>query len=299
MSSGFWPRAIACAATVVFFSVGSATAQTVVPRSLEPEQPPGAGLSAAQAIAPGAIDPTDRGPFASPRLAPLGEPFGMAAAPGGSDPLSAKWHAVEESIRAEADLLALCRADRAGCHSRPALRFLSIVDAAQVKSGRARIGEVNRAVNVSIRPMSDLAQYGLVDYWASPLTTLASGAGDCEDYAITKYEALRAAGIADDDLRLVIVHHLRIDEDHAVAAVRVDGRWLVLDNRWLALADAADLVSSCRCSRSTTPASTASFRPSRCRHSNLVVPVFGRRPPDKIAACPTRSASRRCRSYPR
>jgi hypothetical protein len=65
--------------------------------------------------------------------------------------------------------------------------------------------------------------------------TFASHAGDCEDYAIAKFVALREIGFAEDDLRLVIVHDRGNNEDHAVAAVRYEGRWLILDNRTLAM----------------------------------------------------------------
>jgi len=56
------------------------------------------------------------------------------------------------------------------------------------------------------------------------------GGGDCEDYAIAKYVALRLAGIAPEDLRIVVMHDTIHGEDHAVAAARLDGRWLTLDN---------------------------------------------------------------------
>jgi hypothetical protein len=46
---------------------------------------------------------------------------------------------------------------------------------------------------------------------------------------------LSEAGIATEDLRLVIVHDRRVSEDHAVVAARVDGRWLILDNRHMNL----------------------------------------------------------------
>lgn len=69
----------------------------------------------------------------------------------------------------------------------------------------------------------------------SPLATLAAGAGDCEDYAIAKFVALHEAGVASDDLRLVIMREILSGEDHAVVAARVDGRWHVLDNRHLAM----------------------------------------------------------------
>ena len=52
----------------------------------------------------------------------------------------------------------------------------------------------------------------------------ASNAGDCEDYAIAKYVALQEIGIAAADLRLVVVHDEATKQDHAVAAVRYDGR---------------------------------------------------------------------------
>src|SRR5262249_17494405 len=62
------------------------------------------------------------------------------------------------------------------------------------------------------------------------------GAGDCEDYAIAKYVALRMAGIPPEDLRLVVMVDVR-GEGHAVAAARLDGHWLILDNRRMAMVE--------------------------------------------------------------
>jgi predicted transglutaminase-like cysteine proteinase len=138
-------------------------------------------------------------------------------------------------------VLALCRASPGDCPSVPTRRFLAIIASAQARQGRARLGEINRAINLSIRPMSDLAQYGVVDLWTSPLATLATGAGDCEDYAIAKYVALREAGLSSQDLRLLIVRDTKLREDHAVVVARLDGRWLVLDNRRLVLLEDVQL----------------------------------------------------------
>jgi Bacterial transglutaminase-like cysteine proteinase BTLCP len=99
----------------------------------------------------------------------------------------------------------------------------------------------NRAVNMAIRSMSDWAQYGYADFWASPLQTLGSGAGDCEDYAIVKYVALRTGRVLPDDLRLVIVQNEKRDIGHAVVAVRYEQRWLILDNRTMSILDADDV----------------------------------------------------------
>ena len=51
----------------------------------------------------------------------------------------------------------------------------------------------------------------------------------------SKYAALIEAGIAERDLRVVILRDLSASEDHAVVAVGLNGAWVVLDNRWLAL----------------------------------------------------------------
>jgi len=152
-----------------------------------------------------------------------------------------KWTGVQRRLDDEMVQLALCEGDRDNCVSPAALQFLAIVDGAKAREGRARLGEINRAINLAIRPMSDLAQYGQIDVWTSPLATLTRGAGDCEDYAIAKFVALRRAGIAAEDLRIVIMHDTLYGEDHAVAAARLDGRWLTLDNRRMAMVEDADV----------------------------------------------------------
>ena len=101
-------------------------------------------------------------------------------------------------------------------------------------AGREKLDSVNRLVNSAIRYTSDLEQHGVADLWSAPLATFASGRGDCEDYAIAKYVLLRESGVAVEDLRLLLVRDTSIRQDHAVLAVRQDGRWLILDNRWTA-----------------------------------------------------------------
>jgi predicted transglutaminase-like cysteine proteinase len=165
------------------------------------------------------------------------EPFGLFASALSVGALREKWRGVERKLDDERVQLALCDGDRERCVSPAALQFLAIVDHARNREGRARLGEINRAINLAIRPMSDLAQYGAIDVWSSPLATLGNGAGDCEDYAIAKYAALRHAGIAADDLRIVIMHDTIRDEDHAVAAARLEGHWLMLDNRRMAMVE--------------------------------------------------------------
>lgn len=151
--------------------------------------------------------------------------------------LAAKWQSVAHRLDDERVQLALCDGDRENCASDAALRLLSIVDSGRQREGRARLGEINRAINLAIHPMSDLAQFGQEDVWSSPLVTFYRGAGDCEDYAIAKFVALGMAGIPADDLRIVVLADTLRGEGHAVAAVRLDGRWLILDNRRMAMVE--------------------------------------------------------------
>ena len=190
---------------------------------------PAADLSAGTLDATASLEPAGR----------PAEPFGLSAAALSYGGLREKWLGVERKLDDERVQLALCDGDRERCVSPAALQLLAIVDVARTREGRARLGEINRAINLAIRPMSDLAQYGAVDVWSSPLVTFASGAGDCEDYAIAKFAALRLAGISPEDLRIVVMRDIISGEDHAVAAARLDGHWLMLDNRRMAMIEDA------------------------------------------------------------
>jgi hypothetical protein len=57
-------------------------------------------------------------------------------------------------------------------------------------------------------------------------------------------QSLLEAGLSHDDVKIVILRNLLPTEDHAVAAARVDGKWLILDNRRLALVRDTEMVGS-------------------------------------------------------
>jgi predicted transglutaminase-like cysteine proteinase len=122
-----------------------------------------------------------------------------------------------------------------------ARRFVRILDEARGLDGQARIEAINRAVNNAIRYMSDAAQHGVPDLWSAPLATLRTGFGDCEDYVIAKYVALHEAGVAFDDMRLILLKDRTEGQDHAVLAVRDENRWLFLDNRHSAVVDLSQM----------------------------------------------------------
>jgi predicted transglutaminase-like cysteine proteinase len=167
--------------------------------------------------------------------------FGMETVPAAGD-LSSKWHAVETEIEQEASVLASCRTEQACPAS--ARDLLKIIAEGAGRSGLARVGLINRAVNLAIRPTSDEAQWGIADRWSPPFETLNTHRGDCEDYAILKYLALLEAGLSRDDLKIVVLRNLVRNEDHAVLAARVDGEWRILDNRNLVLVREADLLGA-------------------------------------------------------
>jgi predicted transglutaminase-like cysteine proteinase len=170
--------------------------------------------------------------------APAGsEPFALPTAKLSRGGLWSKWRGVEDRIRAETEIIARCRAQPDACESPAAQRFIAIIDAARARQGRARIGEINRAINLAIRPVSDLVQHGVIDRWTAPLATLAAGRGDCEDYAIAKFVALREAGLPEADVRLLILHEPATQQDHAVVAVQLEAQWLVLENRHFRLVE--------------------------------------------------------------
>ncbi|MEO8547613.1 MAG: transglutaminase-like cysteine peptidase [Sphingomicrobium sp.] len=105
----------------------------------------------------------------------------------------------------------------------------------------ARVEAVNRYVNGRVQFVDDFRQYGRADFWAAANDTLRRGRGDCEDYAIAKLQMLRAAGVADRDLYLVIAKDLVRRSDHALLVVRTGGRMLVLDNGTDRILDADDI----------------------------------------------------------
>jgi predicted transglutaminase-like cysteine proteinase len=163
-------------------------------------------------------------------------PFGLftSAAPDGQ--LWTKWRKVADEVRAEEPALMRCIVNTQRC-SPAAERLSAIINDAREQSGRARFDLVNQRVNAAIHYKSDTMQWGVADVWSPPLAandtgSFNTGFGDCEDFAIAKYVALRAAGIPASQLRVLLVHDNLARMDHAVLAARDDGRWYILDNRW-------------------------------------------------------------------
>ena len=93
-----------------------------------------------------------------------------------------------------------------------------------------QLDQVNRYFN-RIRYAEDSAIYGASDYWASPAEFVQRDFGDCEDYSIAKYTALRALGWSAESLLIVVLRDHKYSVDHAVLAAKFEGKWHLLDNR--------------------------------------------------------------------
>ena len=111
-------------------------------------------------------------------------------------------------------------------------RWQRLLDQHQQSDIHTMLQAVNRFANENVGYASDLEHWGQNDYWATPLETLGTGKGDCEDYVILKYASLRALGVPEERLRLMYVRALSIDEPHMVLIYfeEPDQFPLVLDN---------------------------------------------------------------------
>ena len=118
----------------------------------------------------------------------------------------------------------------AGCDSRFATKIRGTLDQLAGLSDRDVLDRVNRAVNGAMAYKSDASVWGVGDYWATPAEMARKGAGDCEDFAIAKYWALRSLGVPDEKLQLVLLQDTRRQLFHAVLIAHTGSGAYVLDN---------------------------------------------------------------------
>ena len=95
----------------------------------------------------------------------------------------------------------------------------------------AKLEKVNAFFN-ELEFINDSDHWGKTDYWATPLQTLTTNGGDCEDFSIAKYFTLIEMGIPADRMRLTYVKALDLNQAHMVLTyyARPDAEPVVLDN---------------------------------------------------------------------
>ncbi len=86
--------------------------------------------------------------------------------------------------------------------------------------------KVNAWVNDTIKPMTDMDHWGVVERWNYP----DDGYGDCEDYVLLKRRILMQAGWPREALLITVVRDKK-DEGHAVLTVKTNRGEFILDNQ--------------------------------------------------------------------
>jgi len=123
-----------------------------------------------------------------------------------------KWRGMLQLFKKE---LSSCGLDQCG-----KAEWQAVVDRLRGKDVMTQL----RAINIEMNRwpyVTDQVNWNLPDSWATPLQFLQKG-GDCEDFAIAKYMALRDLGVPIDDMRIVVLNDLNLRIAHAVLAVYVD-----------------------------------------------------------------------------
>jgi predicted transglutaminase-like cysteine proteinase len=103
------------------------------------------------------------------------------------------------------------------------------------------LNQVNEFVN-RLPAIPDIDHWKVADYWATAAESFASNGGDCEDFVIAKYFALKELGIPIVRLRIVYVRMRNSSEAHMVLAyyARPDAIPLILDNLFARIVPATE-----------------------------------------------------------
>lgn len=106
-----------------------------------------------------------------------------------------------------------------------------LIDRGRGWSDQRQLEAANDFINQN-QFVDDIIHWGKEDYWATPLQTIVTEGGDCEDFAVAKYFTLTEMGMSADKLRLTYVKALTLNQAHMVVSYypTQDATPLVLDN---------------------------------------------------------------------
>lgn len=110
-------------------------------------------------------------------------------------------------------------------------QWKTLIDSGTTWSDVKKLNKVNEFVN-QFAFVDDAIHWQKEDYWATPLQTLVTQGGDCEDFSIAKYFTLSAMGMDESKLRLTYVKALTLNQAHMIVGYydRPNAEPLVLDN---------------------------------------------------------------------
>ncbi|HZD91622.1 MAG TPA: transglutaminase-like cysteine peptidase [Pseudolabrys sp.] len=108
------------------------------------------------------------------------------------------------------------------CNTRPSTPR----DVVLTSKAWADMVKVDLWVNRTIKPMTDMEHWGVVERWNYP----SDGYGDCEDYVLLKRRMLMRAGWPREALLITVVRDQH-NEGHAVLTVKTNRGEFILDNQ--------------------------------------------------------------------
>ena len=127
------------------------------------------------------------------------------------EPESPVYATVGEPARAPIGWVDFCIEYRSECATRPS----EPRDVVLTAKAWTDMLKVNAWVNESIKPLTDLEHWGVVERWNYP----DDGYGDCEDYVLLKRRTLVQAGWPREALLITVVRDKKGD-GHAVLTVK-------------------------------------------------------------------------------
>jgi predicted transglutaminase-like cysteine proteinase len=130
--------------------------------------------------------------------------------------------ALGEATRAPIGWVEFCAENPTDCHGGPSQPR----DIVMSQTTWRDLVRVNRWVNETVKPMTDMDHWGVIEKWSLP----TDGYGDCEDYVLFKRKMLIDAGWPKEALLITVVRD-RKGEGHAVLTVKTDKGEFILDNQ--------------------------------------------------------------------
>lgn len=197
---------------------GQLSALDLISAQQSGEAVPSASYAAEQSPALTTLQPCPLGAWA--KAAEFQPPLAKAPSSGdflgservfiGSTPLDRAWRRVSQKTTSVSAIAPLARQGR--------------------ETDADHLGRVNAWVNRNVEFADDRVLYGKSDYWATAGETLRRMQGDCEDFAILKYQFLVDSGFDPGSIYLTLVWDAVRRRDHAVLIVELDGAHWLLDN---------------------------------------------------------------------
>lgn len=128
------------------------------------------------------------------------------------------------------EMLERLRAESAGCDTATCASdgWNALIAEQRGKPLGLQLRGINSLINAR-RYVLDKDNWPDPDYWATPYEFLKKS-GDCEDFAIAKYMALKALGVPVENMRVVVMWDSSTKSGHAALVVYVGEEAFLLDN---------------------------------------------------------------------